>query len=52
LDVMVWKSTSLEYAINPSGLIILAMEQRRPPEYFLEVFADQSSVKDIVKGGI
>lgn len=26
------------------------MEQRRPPEYILEVFADPSSVKDVVKG--
>ncbi|KAI9671258.1 MAG: hypothetical protein M1829_004665 [Trizodia sp. TS-e1964] len=26
------------------------MEQRRPPEYILEVFADPSSVKEIVKG--
>lgn len=27
-----------------------AMEQRRPPEYILEVFADPTSVKDVVKG--
>ena len=26
------------------------MEQRAPPEYILEVFADQTLVKDIVKG--
>lgn len=26
------------------------MEQRRPPEYILEVFADQTCVRDIVKG--
>ncbi|KAI9700384.1 MAG: hypothetical protein M1836_002399 [Candelina mexicana] len=26
------------------------MEQRRPPEYILEVFADPTCVKDIVKG--
>lgn len=26
------------------------MEQRRPPEYILEVFADPTSVKDVVKG--
>ncbi|KAI9851417.1 MAG: hypothetical protein M1838_003768 [Thelocarpon superellum] len=26
------------------------MEQRRPPEYILEVFADPTSVKDIIKG--
>ena len=26
------------------------MEQRAPPEYILEVFADQTFVKDIVKG--
>jgi len=29
---------------------ILAMEQRRPPEYIIEVFADPSSVKDVVRG--
>ena len=28
----------------------MAIEQRRPPEYILEVFADPASVKDIVKG--
>jgi hypothetical protein len=28
----------------------LAMEQRRPPEYIIEVFADPSSVKDVVRG--
>ena len=28
------------------------MEQRRPPEYILEVFADPTSVKDVVKGAI
>lgn len=28
----------------------LAMEQRRPPEYIIEVFADNSSVKDVVRG--
>ena len=27
-----------------------AMEQRRPPEYIIEVFADPSSVKDVVRG--
>jgi hypothetical protein len=27
------------------------MEQRAPAEYILEVFADQTLVKDIVKGG-
>merc|ERR1711964_12890 len=26
------------------------MEQRRPPEYIIEVFADPSSVKDVVRG--
>ena len=26
------------------------MEPRAPPEYILEVFADQTFVKDIVKG--
>jgi autophagy-related protein 101 len=26
------------------------MEQRRPPEYILEVFADPTSVKDVVRG--
>lgn len=26
------------------------MEQRRPPEYTLDVFADPTCVKDIVKG--
>jgi len=26
------------------------MEQRAPPEYVLEVFADQTLVRDIVKG--
>jgi autophagy-related protein 101 len=26
------------------------MEQRRPPEYILEVFADPTAVKDVVKG--
>lgn len=26
------------------------MEQRRPPEYILEVFADPTCVKDIIKG--
>jgi hypothetical protein len=26
------------------------MEQRAPPEYILEIFADQTFVKDIVKG--
>lgn len=26
------------------------MEQRRPPEYIIEVFADQSCVKDVVRG--
>ncbi len=29
---------------------LLAMEQRRPPEYIIEVFADPSSVKDVVRG--
>jgi len=29
---------------------IFAMEQRRPPEYIIEVFADPSSVKDVVRG--
>lgn len=29
---------------------IAAMEQRRPPEYIIEVFADPSSVKDVVRG--
>ncbi|KAK0123516.1 hypothetical protein ONS96_010498 [Cadophora gregata f. sp. sojae] len=28
----------------------LNMEQRRPPEYIIEVFADPSSVKDVVRG--
>lgn len=28
----------------------VAMEQRRPPEYIIEVFADQSCVKDVVRG--
>ncbi|CAG8952045.1 hypothetical protein HYALB_00004445 [Hymenoscyphus albidus] len=27
-----------------------AMEQRKPPEYIIEVFADPSSVKDVVRG--
>jgi hypothetical protein len=31
---------------------ILAMEQRRPPEYIIEVFADPSSVKDVVRGNL
>lgn len=26
------------------------MEPRRPPEYILEVFADPTSVQDVVKG--
>jgi hypothetical protein len=26
------------------------MEQRRPPEYIIEVFADPSSVRDVVRG--
>lgn len=26
------------------------METRRPPEYILEVFADPTCVKDVVKG--
>ncbi|MCJ1247216.1 hypothetical protein MMC30_004430 [Trapelia coarctata] len=26
------------------------MEQRRPPEYILEVFADPTSIKDVVRG--
>ncbi len=26
------------------------MDQRRPPEYILEVFADPTYVKDIIKG--
>jgi len=26
------------------------MEQRRPPEYILEVYADPSSIRDVVKG--
>ncbi len=26
------------------------MDQRRPPEYILEVFADPTCVKDIVRG--
>jgi len=29
---------------------LVAMEQRRPPEYIIEVFADPSSVKDVVRG--
>lgn len=29
---------------------IFSMEQRRPPEYIIEVFADPSSVKDVVRG--
>lgn len=29
---------------------LLAMEQRRPPEYIIEVFADPSSVRDVVRG--
>jgi autophagy-related protein 101 len=29
---------------------IVVMEQRRPPEYIIEVFADPSSVKDVVRG--
>jgi hypothetical protein len=29
---------------------VFAMEQRRPPEYIIEVFADPSSVKDVVRG--
>jgi hypothetical protein len=29
---------------------IKAMDQRRPPEYIIEVFADPSSVKDVVRG--
>jgi hypothetical protein len=28
------------------------MEQRRPPEYIIEVFADPSSVKDVVRGTV
>ena len=28
----------------------IVMEQRRPPEYILEVFADPTCVKDIIKG--
>lgn len=31
---------------------IVAMEQRRPPEYIIEVFADPSSVKDVVRGNL
>jgi hypothetical protein len=29
---------------------LLTMDQRRPPEYIIEVFADPSSVKDVVRG--
>lgn len=29
---------------------LIAMDQRRPPEYIIEVFADPSSVKDVVRG--
>ena len=29
---------------------LFTMEQRRPPEYIIEVFADPSSVKDVVRG--
>jgi autophagy-related protein 101 len=29
---------------------IITMDQRRPPEYIIEVFADPSSVKDVVRG--
>ena len=29
---------------------VYTMEQRRPPEYIIEVFADPSSVKDVVRG--
>jgi hypothetical protein len=29
---------------------LATMEQRRPPEYIIEVFADPSSVKDVVRG--
>ena len=29
---------------------LLGMEQRRPPEYIIEVFADPGSVKDVVRG--
>lgn len=28
----------------------MAMEQRRPPEFILEVFADPNSIKDVVRG--
>jgi len=28
----------------------VAMESRKPPEYTLELSADRSSVKDVVKG--
>lgn len=47
---MVWNPTSFEDQLNPSSSILFAMEQRRPPEYFLEVFADPGSVKEVVKG--
>jgi len=28
------------------------MDTRRPPEYIIEVFADPSSVKDVVRGNL
>lgn len=36
----------------PRGLrgLNASMEQRRPPEYILEVFADPACVRDVVKG--
>lgn len=35
----------LSTTLNPR-----TMDQRRPPEYIIEVFADPSSVKDVVRG--
>jgi hypothetical protein len=46
-------STILQPAITKQMLGNLGiMEQRRPPEYIIEVFADPSSVKDVVRGTV
>jgi autophagy-related protein 101 len=44
-------NTTQRQCLEPQMLErIHAMEQRRPPEYIIEVFADPSSVKDVVRG--
>lgn len=50
------RHTTLNIPKKPSTVILrmlenlLTMDQRRPPEFIIEVFADPSSVKDVVRG--